>query len=184
MPIKCPSIDVQLTTFKKFQQAFSDEILLKRVMASNLDAADKIKHIFKGIWTLEDIDKPDSEVPSIIKKAIESPHNYVIKPQKEGGGHNFYDDDVKKLLLEDDREHLKQFLIMERINPPEIKAYMLRKGQFLEAQTLSELGIFSSVFIDSSIRTILENKTFGRLLRTKGKDSNEGGVNAGFAVID
>lgn len=26
--------------------------------------------------------------------------------------------------------------------------------------------------------------TFGRLLRTKGKDSNEGGVNAGFAVID
>ena len=30
----------------------------------------------------------------------------------------------------------------------------------------------------------MSNQTFGRLLRTKGKDSNEGGVNAGFAVID
>lgn len=27
-------------------------------------------------------------------------------------------------------------------------------------------------------------QTFGRLLRTKAKESNEGGVNAGFAVID
>jgi hypothetical protein len=35
---------------------------------------------------------------------------------------------------------------MERINPPEIKAYMLRKGELIESETLSELGIFSSIF--------------------------------------
>lgn len=75
---------------------------------------------------------------------------------------------------------------MERINPPEIKAYMLRMGNIVEGQTLSELGIFSSVFIDTKQpeRSPIENITFGRLVRTKGKESNEGGVNAGFAVID
>lgn len=29
MALKCPSVDVQLTTFKKYQQAFGDENLLK-----------------------------------------------------------------------------------------------------------------------------------------------------------
>lgn len=61
---------------------------------------------------------------------------------------------------------------------------MLRQGKLIESETLSELGIFSSVFINSAKHEVLENVTIGRLLRTKGKDSNEGGVNAGFAVID
>ena len=73
---------------------------------------------------------------------------------------------------------------MERINPPEIKAYMLRNGRLLEAETLSELGIYSNVFIDTTKSNPIENKLLGRLLRTKGKETNEGGVNTGFAVID
>jgi len=55
--IKCPSIDVHLTTFKKFQQAFSDETLIKKVMGDEkVKEADEIKNLFKGIWTLEFID--------------------------------------------------------------------------------------------------------------------------------
>ena len=30
----------------------------------------------------------------------------------------------------------------------------------------------------------MHNENFGTLMRTKGSHSNEGGVNAGFAVID
>lgn len=46
-------------------------------------------------------------------------------------------------------EDLKQYLIMERINPPEIKAFMMRKGVMIEAPaTLQEIGIYSSLFID------------------------------------
>ena len=92
------------------------------------------------------------------------------------------------MLETHDKENLKQFLIMERINPPEIEAYMLRNGKLINTLTLSELGIYSSVVIRTGAdsRPIQESdiNTFGRLLRTKGKDSNEGGVNAGFAVID
>lgn len=61
---------------------------------------------------------------------------------------------------------------------------MLRNGQVIEGPTLSEIGIFSSVFINTEVEEPLENITFGRLLRTKGSQSNEGGVNAGYAVVD
>lgn len=55
--IKCPSIDVHLTTFKKFQQAFSDQALLRQVMGESLESeVQTIQHLFKGIWTLEYID--------------------------------------------------------------------------------------------------------------------------------
>ena len=33
-------------------------------------------------------------------KVIENPKDYVVKPQKEGGGNNFFDDDAKNLLKE------------------------------------------------------------------------------------
>lgn len=78
--IKCPSIDVHLTTFKKFQQAFSDEKLLHEVMGSaNKLEAEALEHLFKGIWTLEYIES-DPEVERVVALAIENPSRYVIKP--------------------------------------------------------------------------------------------------------
>jgi hypothetical protein len=74
--------------------------------------------------------------------------------------------------------------MMERIFPPEIKNYMFRNGQVTAGDTLTELGIFSSVFINTFEKEVLENHSFGRFLRTKGVESNEGGVNAGYAVVD
>jgi hypothetical protein len=53
-----------------------------------------------------------------------------------------------------------------------------------ETLTHSELGIYSSVFVDSNLQEPIENNTYGRLLRTKGIESDEGGINTGFSVID
>ena len=83
------------------------------------------------------------------------------------------------------KQHLKQIMVMERINPPMIKAWMLRDGQILESDSLSELGIYSSLFMDTSDpQLVSKNENFGTLMRTKGSHSNEGGVNTGYAVID
>ena len=60
--------------------------------------ADMIKSLFKGIWTLEYIDT-DKEVQEVVEKAIQDPNGFVIKPQKEGGGNNFYGDSVKEMLI-------------------------------------------------------------------------------------
>ena len=77
--IKCPSVDVQLAGFKKYQQAFSDELLLERV-AGNRNVSNKLKHLFKGIWSLEDLGKEGAEVDQIVEDAIANPHSYVLKP--------------------------------------------------------------------------------------------------------
>ena len=70
MAVKCPSIDLQLATFKKFQQVFGDKGFIDKV---NREAGDKVGHLFRGIWALE-------EAEEVRRKAVENPHQYVIKP--------------------------------------------------------------------------------------------------------
>ena len=56
--VKCPSIDVHLTTFKKFQQSFCNRgtnSTLERVLGDRYKAHfDMLTKVFKGMWTLED----------------------------------------------------------------------------------------------------------------------------------
>lgn len=63
---------------------------------------------------------------------------------------------------------------------------MMRRGKLSIGLTHSEIGIYSSVFVDTSKEKdyTLENRTFGRLLRTKGYTNDEGGINTGYSVID
>lgn len=117
----------------------------------NDSSTDEISHLFKGIWSLENFDT-DKEVAQIIEKAIQNPHNYVMKPQKEGGGNNFFDDEIARLLNEmvqkpDQVGEMRTYLIMERINPPKIKQIQMRNGETKILDCISELGIFSSIFV-------------------------------------
>jgi len=133
--------------------------------------------------------QPDAvEVNQVVEKAIANPHDFVLKPQKEGGGNNFFDEELKAYLQDPSkRDELSTYIIMERINPPTIKAWMLRNGAINTCQSLSEIGIYSCLFMKTSpdsFPEMVQNRNMGTLLRTKGSHSNEGGVNAGFAVID
>ena len=78
---------------------------------------------------------------------------------------------------------------MERINPPMIQALSLRNGETMLVNSLSEMGIYSCEFIDTSNNIqamvgIPKHRKLGSLMRTKASHMNEGGVNAGFSVID
>ena len=59
---------------------------------------------------------------------------------------------------------------------------LLRNGEILEVDTLSELGIYGTFVRQGD--TVLLNKEAGHLIRTKAATSDEGGVAAGFAVLD
>ena len=71
-----------------------------------------MSEVFSGLWSLEeyqDIDVTEylagkdmsdlSGCQRALVNALKNPHDYVLKPQKEGGGNNFYDDEAKELLL-------------------------------------------------------------------------------------
>ena len=81
---------------------------------------------------------------------------------------------------------------MERINPPLVEALMMKNGQLRLVNSLSEIGVYSYILFDNARSgadglkqaDIKQNEIIGTLMRTKESHFNEGGVNAGFAVID
>jgi glutathione synthase len=74
---------------------------------------------------------------------------------------------------------------MQRIQPPIHRALFMRQGKVTASDALSELGIYS-VYLGhrEKSKQALRNEAVGHLLRTKTANSNEGGVAAGFAVLD
>ena len=153
------------------------------------ESIDKLGNIYKGMWSLEHITNPEAkEVHEVVQKAIINPSEYILKPQREGGGNNLYDDDLIKVLTTWDKKDIAQFLIMEKIRAPKIKHYMLRAGRAKYLDTITEYGIFSNVLARNRGQgqepEILDNEVFGLLIRTKDASCNEGGVNSGFAVMD
>lgn len=75
-------------------------------------------------------------------------------------------------------------MIMERIKTPSITSFMLRQAEIIEIDTISELGMFTYLLLDSHTGKLSHNENFGTLMRTKDARVNEGGVTAGYAVID
>ncbi len=130
---------------------------------------------FAGLWAL---DGDDAE--RVIGMALSDPDAYVLKPQREGGGNNLYGEDMVARLQQ--RSGLGAFILMQRIRPPLNRALFLRSGAVTPADALSELGIYSVHL--SRGGAVLRNAAAGHLLRTKTASSNEGGVAAGFAVLD
>lgn len=80
--------------------------------------------------------------------ALANPENYVMKPQREGGGNNVYGKDIKEFLTSiKDSDERTGWILMDRINPPLLKNYMIRpklKGPIF-TEMLCELGIFGVV---------------------------------------
>ena len=56
--IKCPSLHGMITTYKKFQEAFSDEQLLMQFLPET-DHFDNIKYLFKTMGDLREAHKPE-----------------------------------------------------------------------------------------------------------------------------
>lgn len=78
--------------------------------------------------------------------------------------------------------NLAAYVLMQRIKPSSNKSTLIRNGKFSEQETLSELGIFG-VYLRVQ-GDVVVNECVGHLVRTKVSTSDEGGVAAGYAVLD
>ncbi|XP_078446757.1 glutathione synthetase, chloroplastic-like isoform X2 [Wolffia australiana] len=174
--IKCPSISYHLVGTKKIQQELAKPNVLERFL-DNKDDMKKLRHCFAGLWSLD-----DSE---ILKQATEKPELFVLKPQREGGGNNIYGEDVRETLFKLQKEGnkgLDAFILMQRIFPASTPTHLVRDGVCRRDYTISELGIYGA-YLRNKDRIII-NEQSGYLMRTKASSSNEGGVAAGYAVLD
>lgn len=77
---------------------------------------------------------------------------------------------------------------MELIEPPALRNSIFRNGKVVSGEVIGELGVYGVCLWhhgkDHNGPDMLENWEAGYLLRTKGRDSEEGGVAAGFGAVD
>ncbi|MED6169260.1 Glutathione synthetase [Stylosanthes scabra] len=174
--VKCPSISYHLVGTKKIQQELAKPNVLERFLENKDDIA-KLRECFAGLWSLDDSD--------IVRKAVERPELYVMKPQREGGGNNIYGDAVRETLQKLQKAGSQEdaaYILMQRIFPTTSAAILMRSGCWHKDHAISELGIYGA-YLRNKDKVIMNNQS-GYLMRTKISSSDEGGVAAGFAVLD
>lgn len=187
--IKCPSILTQLAGCKKVQQVLatpnpdpSKPSTLSRFM-------DKLPSVIPGLEKTFTNIYPMDESPAGLqarKLALDptSCTKYVLKPQREGGGNNTYKAAIPGFLKSIPESHWKGYILMELINPPPIQNMILRNGNVEVGGVICELGVYGTVLWDAENGNVVHNENAGYLLRTKGDQSEEGGVAAGFGAMD
>jgi glutathione synthetase len=134
LAIKCPNIAYHLTGTKKVQQALSLPGVLEHfLLAGDLDESRRLsvqsdikllRSVFAGLYSLDATDGQD--LSALKALAISSPDNYVLKPQREGGGNNLYGDEIVHALQTMTASELSAFILMERIRPPQQQAVLVR----------------------------------------------------------
>ena len=180
MAIKCPTIPLQLAGGKKVQEVLTRPGELEKFFGKEQgEDVKEMRDSWMGIWGLDD------EAGFI--KAQTDFQNLVLKPQREGGGNNVYHTFIPSFLQTLPRKEREAWIVMELISvPSSVQGYLVRAGAgngAVRGEVVSELGIFGwSLF--GGENGVMKEKEVGWLMRTKGKESDEGGVAAGFSVLD
>ncbi|OAX83008.1 glutathione synthetase [Emergomyces africanus] len=183
--IKCPSVLSQLSGCKKVQQVLADpnadtDHLTRFLPHTPTQTIEKIRATFAPQYDLSTTGR-GRELALDPSTAA----NHVLKPQREGGGNNIYRDAIPGFLRSMPETDWKGWILMELIQPPDdARNMMLRSdGKVLSGPVISELGVFGTVLWRDD-GELVHNEQGGWLLRTKGRESDEGGVAAGFSSLD
>ena len=189
---KCPSLGYHLAGTKKVQQELARPGVLER-FCSNVDDAANMRSAFAGLYSLGD-DATDEDIKAVKDVLENGQHgNYVLKPQREGGGYNFYGENLAEKIkqnvsVEKDGKvvlgkKLEEYILMQRLFPPVQPAVLLRGGKVEgQGETISELGVYGALVVDPE-GEVAHNEYCGFLLRTKFSNVDEGGVASGFATL-
>lgn len=184
--IKCPTVLTQLAGTKKVQQVLATPHSphLARFLPDHNQASEVLK-TFAPIYPL---DKSEAGMEARrLAQDPESASRYVLKPQREGGGNNIYRKAIPPFLKDLAETHWPAYILMEMIEPPAQSNTIFRNGETHSGGVICELGIYGACLWQAGTggkRDVLENFEAGYLLRTKGDQSEEGGVAAGFGAVD
>ncbi|CAE7067950.1 unnamed protein product [Rhizoctonia solani] len=209
--IKCPSLPLQLAGGKMVQAVLAAPGVLERFIGRTDEEKSwipQIRNSWMEMWPLASSPQTSTFISSLdtigisdttnpqpsagrsgIERASERYSQLVLKPQREGGGNNVYHDSIPPFLknLEANLDEARAWIAMRLIQPPKSgnENYLVSAGtaQALKKDTVSELGIFGWSLFGGEDNAVNEN-TVGWLVRTKGRESDEGGVAVGYSVID
>ena len=183
--IKCPTILTQLAGMKKVQQVLAtpDTGDAPPVHSRFTQGQPEFKPLLDTFTNIYPMDTSPAGLEARRKATDpELCKSFVLKPQREGGGNNFYRTAIPEYLKTIPEDHWNSYILMELITPPPATNIILRNGKLEEGGIISELGIYGTCLWNNE--KVLHNEEAGYLLRTKGDKSEEGGVAAGYGCMD
>ncbi|THD22666.1 Glutathione synthetase [Fasciola hepatica] len=184
--IKCPCVQYLLANTKLIQAALSQPTQLARFIDPNCENFPLLLSTFARQYPLSDAFGLISagDVDQLLEECRSNPGRFVLKPQREGGGNNYFGSEIVEQL-----EHVLKnglgatYVLMERFYPYIVKNHVLGwENPDIERRVVLELGVFGTIIARAD--QIILNEEAGHLLRTKSADSNEGGIVAGFGCLD
>lgn len=175
--VKCPTIAYQCVGAKKIQQVLASPGETEKFVDSK--TAKRIRDSYAGLYPLGDGSNESVEAKST---ALANPSKYVLKPQREGGGNNLYDNELHEQLGKMSDKELQAYILMDIIQAPKASAHFLRDGNVIETDAIAELGTYAVLIAQD--KKVIKSEFAGHLLRSKMATSHETGVAAGFGVID
>jgi glutathione synthase len=178
--IQVPDLAMQLAGMKKIQQVLTRPEILSTFVSEEISK--RFRKTFVGMHSLDEIiETPEGEI-SASEWASINPEKYVLKPQREGGGNNYFGKDIPKKITEMKREEQDAYILMEKIKAKTHEAILVVNGKVEKHTSVSEIGRFGICFADNGV--VQSNEDVGYLVRTKAKNVNEGGVCSGFACLN
>ena len=84
--VKCPSLGTFLAGMKKIQEYLYIEKNLAELCNNERELIDSFQSVFAKFLRLDDSEN--------FKKVMDNPGDFVLKPQREGGGNNYYDEKI------------------------------------------------------------------------------------------
>ncbi|KAI0036289.1 glutathione synthase [Vararia minispora EC-137] len=184
--IQCPSIALQLAGGKKVQEVLARPGVLERFV-HDADDARALRETWVGMWGLDarrDEGAEEPEPAGTVLARARAP-DLVLKPQREGGGNNVYRSSIPSFLSALPARERRAWIAMELIRPPAgVGGYLVRSGapRAHADRVVSELGVFGWALFGRG-QGVREQEA-GWLVRTKADGVDEGGVAAGFSVLD
>lgn len=178
--ISVPDLPTHLAGTKKIQQVLTNPKILKLFLGEQ-DLA-LVSNVFANIYTLDEQIEFKDQTMSAKEAAIAQPEQFVLKPQREGGGNNLYDQDIRDCLKNITMQESNAYVLMERLTPPISTGWGMRNGEIWQGKVVDEIGQFG-VLVAQGDR-IITNCSAGYLVRTKLSDANEGGISAGYGHLN
>jgi glutathione synthase len=178
--IKCPSIRSQLAGCKIVQEYLTHDGIVEKYLTDSNEST-KIRSTFASMFTFDDQQTRTKHIECLRANL----HGYVLKPQREGGGNNKYDNDLLD-VIDNQQDLLNNYIAMEKILPPKCTTCLIKpNGQhLLHVECINEIGIYGTMLTNVDTNEEYINEVVGYLVRTKTTDTNEGGVATGYSVLD
>ncbi len=178
--IQVPDLTMQLAGMKKIQQVLTKPEILTAFVSPEISKL--CRKTFAGMYTLDEIIETPEGKLSALEFASRNPEKYVLKPQREGGGNNFFGSEIPKILAKMQKEEQNAYVLMEKIQAKTHPAILVVNGLSETTTCVSEIGRYGICFADDGV--VQSNQDVGYLVRTKAENVNEGGVCSGFACLN